>query len=183
MSLSLVEVFTEEQCKELVEAFDSADLVPDDYGFSPNSYGISNLPAANRHSLYMIERLFELRPELSSKKIVFKNTYTRKYLYNSKLRLHIDRPGLDYTFSVCIEKSDNFQWPLQVSNVSWDLGDWDDDLSDYSLWTNNCTSYNIDVGWAAFAEGRKYPHWRDLFPEGASDTERAVYIFYHWEEI
>ena len=176
------EIFTQEQCQEIISAFDSSALVPDDFGYSPNSFGIANLPAANKHSLLLTEKMFEaFRNPGSESRIRFKNSYTRKYLYGSELKLHVDRPGLDITLSVCLEIPENFHWPLKVSNVKWLEGDWNDTLSDYSSWTNDYTGYDLQVGQGAFALGRKYPHWRDPFP--GQEDQRAVYVFYHWEAI
>ncbi len=184
----VIEVFNADQCQEIVSCFDSADLVPDDYGFSPNSFGISNLRAANFYSLLLTEKVFEQDPALCNRRLVFKHSYARKYLPGSRLKLHIDRPGLDYTISVCLETPENFHWPLKISNAEWFHGDWTDNLNDYSQWLNNHSEFNLSAGQGVFAKGRSYPHWRETFPECqvTSDTSkelRAVYVFYHWEVI
>jgi len=184
----IVEVFNLDQCQEIVSNFDSSVIFPDDHGYSPNSFGIADLPAANYYVPFVTKLLLEYDQSLQSKRVIFKNSYTRKYLSNSHLRIHIDRPGLDYTISVCLESPDNFYWPLIVSNIEWTSGNWINDLESYNLWFNNHRKFNLVAGQGVFAQGRKYPHWRDTFPDIQDNSNwsreiRAVYVFYHWEII
>jgi len=183
MFSSVVKIFDTEQCQKIVYEFDSTNLFADDHGYSPNSFGIANLPLANQFVNLLTEKLLEWKPVLRSRQITFKNSFARKYLNGSKLKIHTDRPGLDYTCSVCLESPSNFQWPLKISNVPWDSADWVNSLPNYDRWTSDYTNYYADIGWGIFAEGRKYPHWRDTFPDQYGQQKRAVYVFYHWEEI
>jgi len=167
-------VFTQQECAELVSAFDaSPDKQSEDNAeaFYKNSYGVYNLP----ETLYHVGKLTQMvREKYPTAK--FANTYTRCYRKGSILGIHTDRSELDITMSVCLEKRPDRLWPLNISNRRW-YGDWDVH-TDPVPFKSDFYSVNAEVGEGAFCEGKKYPHWRD--PLDCDDDERAVYAFYHW---
>ncbi len=167
-------VFTQQECAELVSAFDaSPDKQSEDNAeaFYKNSYGVYNLP----ETLYHVGKLTQMvREKYPTAK--FANTYTRCYRKGSILGIHTDRSELDITMSVCLEKRPDRLWPLNISNKRW-YGDWDVH-TDPVPFKSDFYSVNAEVGEGAFCEGKKYPHWRD--PLDCDDDERAVYAFYHW---
>ena len=171
-----IAVFTSDQCQAIVQGFDSDIKLHDTSEYSPNTNGVYNLSAANKY----VDYVTNLLRQHNNINVAFQNSFTREYMAGSRLKLHTDRAGLDLTLSVCLEFPTGASWPLRVSNVEWTHGVWNNTLPDYSLWTTNCTDFDLKPGQGVIANGIKYPHWRDNMPE---NMHRAVYVFYHWNII
>lgn len=167
-------VLSPTQCREIVEAFDAAEHKNDESGlaFYSNSVGLTNLAATLEHAQRLTTQLSPRYPGL-----VFSNSYTRQYRRGSVLRPHTDRPGLDLTLSVCLEKDSPVAWPLNVSRRRWPHGEWRQDV-DLSPYLADFDRFDMAEGVGALCEGRKFPHWRDEFL--CEEGERAVFVFYHW---
>lgn len=167
-------VLSPDQCREIVRAFDAAEHKNDEssLAFYSNSVGITDLPATLVHAQRITEGLAARYPGL-----VFSNSYTRQYIRGSVLRPHIDRPGLDLTLSVCLEKDTPVAWPLHVSRRTWPHGEWRADV-DFEPYRADSRCYDMAEGVGALCEGRRHPHWREEFD--CAPGERAVYVFYHW---
>lgn len=167
-------VFTPQECAEIVHAFDQVENKLDENAeaYYRNSRGIGNLPITLTHVDRITKRIQEQYPGA-----VFSNTYTREYRKGSVLALHTDRPGLDLTLSICLEKSIPRAWPLNVSKVTYGKDVWETD-TDPTPYRASYDSYDMPEGVGAMCEGRKYPHWRDALE--CADDERVVCVFYHW---
>lgn len=53
--------------------------------------------------------------------IKFENSYCRTYHKGAQMTVHTDRPGLDVTVSLCIDKKVSEPYPLCVSTIEYDL--------------------------------------------------------------
>jgi len=167
-------VFSSDECSEIVREFDRADGKRDESSesFYKNSVGIGNLPTTLKHVNRLTQDIQKKYPGA-----VFSNTYTREYRKGSILGVHTDRPGLDLTLSVCLEKKTPVAWPLYISKQTYSGGDWDP-KTDTTKYRQEYTAYDMSEGVGSMCEGRKFPHWRD--PLECEDDERAIYVFYHW---
>jgi hypothetical protein len=123
-----------------------------------------------------VAELTELVSTIYNKPIKFSNTYSRIYRNGSYLGIHIDRPGLDITMSICVGKTAKMKWPLYVSLHPW-VGPWNTEQNK-EKWIDLHASINLNVGQAGLMEGIIYPHWRDLLT--CKSDEYALYVFYHW---
>jgi len=167
-------VFTPEECTEIVREFDHTDSKRDENSevFYKGSVGVGDLPTTHKH----IDRITgEIRKKFPG--AIFSNTYIREYRKGSILGMHTDRPGLDLTLSVCLEKKTPVAWPLCVSKQTYSKPEWDA-TTDPEPYRQEFVAYDMAEGVGAMCEGRKYPHWRDTFE--CDDNERAVFVFYHW---
>lgn len=168
-----VEIFNDIERAGLVAAFDAAPNKQNEDGksFYKNSFGVYNLP----ESLYYVSELTRfIRQKYPNAK--FNNTYARCYRKGSILGLHTDREGLDVTLSVCLDKNKDRYWPIYISNKEW-VGEWDSN-ADHTPYLSDAVAVNDKPGEGIICEGRKFPHWRNVFDCG--DDERALYVFYHW---
>jgi hypothetical protein len=171
-----MQIFTPQQCAEIVSAFDACDnqvaegeLQNDPY--YRNSYGLYQLPKALTHADYVTSIVKKIHPNIK-----FDSVYTRSYHNGSHLLVHTDRPDLDLTLSVCLENKRGYLWDLKVSNVPWE-GEWKNGI-DHTPWTGSYSTTHLGLGQGSLCEGRKYPHWRDTLV--CKPEERLVYAFYHW---
>jgi hypothetical protein len=172
-----LEVFTPEQCAELVAAFDASEQKNDESNlpndpYYRNSFGVYQLPAALKHAQHVTDIVAKVHPNIK-----FDSTYMRSYHNDSYLLVHTDRPGLDLTISICLENDKGYLWDLKVSNLPWEGGEWDNNI-DHSKWQGTYSTAHLGIGQGGLCQGRKYPHWRDTLvcPPG----DRLVYVFYHW---
>ncbi len=164
-------ILSPRECEKIVAEFDNSSQELDQGYIYKNSFGVYNLPATLRYTLRFEKIIKQTYPNIK-----FSNSYTRKYLTDSFLKLHTDRPVLDISVSLCIENNSNLNWPLHISNVAWE-GPWKLQ-SDYSNWTSDNNSYALNVGSGVLYQGHKFPHWRENFP--GSGDQRMLYIYYHW---
>lgn len=168
-------VFTPEECREVVVAFDLFPLKIDegsDKAFYGNSYGVYNLPQTLHYVGEFTRKLKKLYPTIQ-----FANTYTRCYRNGSYLGIHTDRTELDLTLSVCVENTSGTEWPLNISNVPWVAGAWDNTI-DVTPFKSDFKSHVLKTGEGVFCKGKEYPHWRDTLV--CEEAGRCVYVFYHW---
>lgn len=167
-------LLSSEECQEIVSEFDACDSKLDESGesFYRNSVGVGNLPTTIKHVDRLTAYIHKKYPGA-----VFSNSYTREYRKDSFLRIHTDRVGLDLTMSVCLEKNTPIAWPLHVSKKIYNSKEWSTSI-DVSAFTEDYDSYDMAPGVGVVCEGRKYPHWRELFD--CEENDRAVYVFYHW---
>jgi hypothetical protein len=142
---------------------------PQYYG---NSAGITNM----EQTMPYVPELTELVKTIYDRPIKFSNTYSRIYKNESYLGIHIDRPGLDITMSICVGKTAKMKWPLCVSLHPW-VGHWNPEQNK-DKWLDLYASINLNVGEAGLMEGIIYPHWRDTLI--CNPDEYALYVFYHW---
>lgn len=172
---ALLDLFTAKECEFLAAAFDAAPNKKDESPktqFYKNSQGVYNLP----ESLYFVSEI-DRRIKQKYPNAKFQNTYTRCYKKGSFLGLHVDRPKLDLTLSVCVEDKSKLGWPLNISR-KMHSGDWEV-TSANEHYKDDADAVVIPPGQAAICEGRTYPHWRD--PLDCADDDRLIYVFYHWE--
>ena len=170
-----IQIFTPEECKELADEFFAHPTKTDENGmpeFYKNSLGVFNLPRSLKHVERLTNVFIKKYPG-----IVFANSYTRLYQRHSVLKLHTDRKDLDLSLSVCLEDKNNLEWPLNISAKPYNEDDWDlnEDPVEYK---KSYVSAYCNLGYGAVVEGRKFPHWRDELLCG--ESQRALYIFYHW---
>ena len=171
-----LQIFTPQQCAELVAAFDAhegknveGELQNDPY--YRNSFGVYQLPESLKHAEHVTRIVKQVHPNIK-----FDSVYTRSYHNGSYLLVHTDRPDLDLTLSVCLENKRGFLWDLKISNVPW-VGDWKNGI-DHTPWTGSYSTTHLGIGQGGLCQGRKYPHWRDTLV--CAPDERVVYAFYHW---
>lgn len=123
-----------------------------------NSYGVGRLPAMENllqqwtPLLQQLLQLPELRPA---------NTYARIYYHGSTLKPHTDRPGLDYTMSVCLASTLTQPWPLQATD-------------NYG----QTVQANLLPGAGLLLHSAQLVHWRDSLVCGPS--QYAMQMFLHW---
>ena len=168
-------VFTLEECAEIVSAFDAFSDKKDESEqaeFYSNSYGVYNLPQTLYYVGAFTRALKKVYPSIK-----FANTYTRCYRNGSYLGIHTDRKELDLTLSICIENTKNIEWSLNISNLKWLKNTWDNSV-DVSQFKTDFKRHVLDVGTGIFCRGKEYPHWRD--PLQCGETDRVIYVFYHW---
>lgn len=170
-----MKLFTPEECKALVAAFDAYPNKNDETKSQPTYYkgstGVTNLPDTLYYVSEFTKQVKQFFPNAK-----FANTYTRCYNKDSFLGIHTDRTGLDLTLSICIENNGDYKWPLYVSNKTYS-GKWDNNI-DVSPYKESAKAMFADIGEGIAVEGRKHPHWRDPFQ--CKDGERIMYVFYHW---
>lgn len=166
-------VFTPEECVEIVREFDCAEKHDENSeSFYKGSVGVGNLPITQKHVDRLTKEIQKRFPGA-----VFSNTYTREYRKESILGIHTDRPGLDVTLSVCLEKKTPIAWPLKISKKIYDKTEWDKSTDPTSYYQDSI-AYDMSEGIGSICEGRKFPHWRDPFE--CEENERAIFVFYHW---
>jgi hypothetical protein len=147
------------------------DLIVENDQYYQNSFGFYNLP----ETMPFVARLERLVKKEYKCNLKFQNTYTRIYQNESFLGIHTDRPGLDFSISLCV-KNNSIEWPLCISNKSWN-GAWNPNV-DTADWTSDFIKVDLQEGDAVICEGSKLPHWRNTL--SCSSDEKLVYAFYHW---
>lgn len=94
-------------------------------------------------------------------KLLPRNSFGRIYYNGGTLDRHVDREGLDYTLSISLDSTLNFDWPL-----------WCIDLE------GNGAAISIANGDGGFVYGTKMTHWRD--PLVCGEDDYVVQLFMHW---
>lgn len=169
----MISIFSPEECASITAKFDAVEDKNDEKEvFYKNSKGVYNLPATWAYVDRITKRIQQRYPTAK-----FDSTYTRVYTRGSYLGIHTDRRGLDVSLSVCLEDRNNLEWPLYISTSKIDGEEWDPHV-DTSRFKKEFLGVVCPPGQGAIMEGRKHPHWRDELLCG--ETQRAVYVFYHW---
>ena len=177
-------ILNKTQCSKISDAMfllwaedaleDEASTQPEHY---KNSFGIRDLPEALEYKEY-IDNIIKQNYE----NIVFECAYTRLYQNGSYLKIHLDRPDLDLTLSICTFSNTNKEWPVSVSRNTINPKYFRHGVDKTNAFYEDVKEdIFTPVGWGATFEGRKYPHWRDSLVCGPD--EYIVQTFYHWKMI
>jgi len=127
-------------------------------------------------TLPLVQPLATQLSQVYKRPLRFANTYTRKYVNGSQLKIHTDREGLDVTVSLALQR--DVPWALHVSPVMLDEP-WDSvKHRDHSDWTRAYASYDLHLGDIAHCYGRKNPHWRSKLV--CEPHQSNIYVFFHW---
>lgn len=89
------------------------------------------------------------------------NPFSRIYYNESVLKPHVDRPGLDWTISLCLFTNINHDWPLKAKL---------EDGTIVEFPTVKCEGNLVN--------GRNLTHWRE--PLQCGPDEYVVQVFLHW---
>lgn len=108
-------------------------------------------------------------------KLKTNHTYTRVCKKDSVMGIHLDRPGLDVTVSVCIKR--DVPWELRISHTKKRRDFYHADTDYYK---QKYTGYDIELGQGVVCEGRLYPHWRERFI--GQDHQSNIYTFFHYSK-
>jgi hypothetical protein len=166
MHLDLGEILNEYECEYIKKEFLHFKEIgkinlESDNNFYKNSYG-GNTPI----TWYLLGRFLPLVEEKSGKKLKTANPYIRIYNNGSTLPEHVDRPGLDWTISVCIFTNLDSDWPLYVIDTTDDLGK---------------VPYPTKRGLAGLVDGRVTNHWREELK--CEEYQYVIQLFLHYTEL
>jgi len=162
MSYNLGNILTPQECEDLAleileEKSKGVIQYETDNRYYRNSYG--GITTGSWHTLRRFTPLVE---EKVGKRLTEANPYCRVYNSDSTLNEHIDRPGLDWTVSLCLYNNTGQDWPLYVREDS------------------QVISFPTLVGHGCLMNGTVYPHWRE--PLQCNDDQFFVMMFLHWSE-
>ena len=163
---NLGKVLTDEECNSLTFEIMQADRAGI---FRPEIntalYGNTAVSAPflpNKDKLF--ERFTPIVENLIGKKVNPNTIFTRIYQNSSILNPHTDRPGLDWTISICLFSNIGFDWTLDV------------ELDDDTI-----IHLPTITGYANLVNGRKLNHWREQLY--CSDFGKVAQTFLHFTEI
>ncbi|BBL73728.1 hypothetical protein [Methylomagnum ishizawai] len=89
------------------------------------------------------------------------NSYSRIYFKGAYLKPHVDRPGLDWTLSLC--SFAEVEWPISAQGL------------DYRI-----ASVPIAPGDGVLMRGTRQVHWREELR--CRPDQLVIQHFYHWSE-
>ncbi len=173
-------LLTQETCRSLVSEFNDSyytGKLPVTTGiyFATNSHGWYDQPGTIALVPYLTQIIQRDYGHLG--KIVFKNSYNRLYKKDSILRVHVDRPGLDITLSVCLKDDSNLRWPLFTTDHEW-VPAWLENFMDEPDPHYQRTGWVTEVGQGVCMLGTKTPHWRPQLQ--CEHRQFVVQCFWHW---
>jgi hypothetical protein len=163
LTYDLGQILTQEECDDLaLEILDEqsrgALRIETDTRYYRNSYG-----GITPGSWETLKKFTPLIVSTLGKEVKTENPYCRVYNNTSTLNEHVDRPGLDWTLSVCLFSNIETDWRLHVR-----------------INENEVQSFPTEVGKAALVRGGTLPHWRD--PLSCRDDQYVVMMFLHWSD-
>ncbi len=163
LTYDLGQILTQEECDDLaLEILDEqsrgALRIETDTRYYRNSYG-----GITPGSWETLKKFTPLIASTLGKEVKTENPYCRVYNNTSTLNEHVDRPGLDWTLSVCLFSNIETDWRLHVR-----------------INENEVQSFPTEVGKAALVRGGTLPHWRD--PLSCRDDQYVVMMFLHWSD-
>jgi hypothetical protein len=163
LTYDLGQLLTAEECENLAlevleEQSKGVLRIETDERYYRNSYG-----GITTGSWDTLKRFTPLIVNTLGREVRMENPYCRVYNNTSTLNEHIDRPGLDWTASLCLFNNLDTDWPLHVR-----------------INENEVQSFPTQVGSAALMRGGTLPHWRD--PLSCRDDQYVVMMFLHWSD-
>jgi len=163
LTYDLGQILTQEECDDLAleilaEQSRGALRIETDTRYYRNSYG-GITPGAWE----TLKKFTPLIVNTLGKEVKMENPYCRVYNNTSTLNEHVDRPGLDWTLSICLFSNIETDWCLHVR-----------------VNENEVQSFPTEVGKAALVRGGTLPHWRD--PLSCGDDQYVVMMFLHWSD-
>jgi hypothetical protein len=109
----------------------------------------------------LLKRFTPLVRALTRVEVEPANPFSRIYQNQSVLRPHLDRPGLDWTISLCLYTNLDNPWPLKAQ------------LPDGTI-----AEFPTIKGEGNLVNGRAISHWRE--PLICDPDKYVVQIFLHW---
>ena len=109
----------------------------------------------------LLERFTPLVKTITGVDVKPSNPFSRIYNNQSILRPHVDRPGLDWTISLCLFTNLDNDWPLKAKLENGTIIEFP---------TIKCEGNLVN--------GRELTHWRD--PLICDNGKYVVQVFLHW---
>lgn len=155
-------ILTDDECMDLgLEVLEQkqkgAVILEGDTRFYRNSYG-----GNTEGSWDMLHRFTPIVSELTGLNLKPANPYCRIYNNTSTLNSHVDRPGLDWTLSICLFTNIDHDWPLFAKIEEETIG------------------FSTRLGEGALMAGGVLEHWRE--PLVCSDDQYVIQMFLHWTQ-
>lgn len=130
-----------------------------DTRFYKNSFG-GDTPGAWE----CLHRFTPLAIQKSGKNLKAANPYCRIYNNGSTLNPHVDRPGLDWTISICLYSDISHPWPLIVKSQTGEL-----------------IEFVTACGEGSLVAGLELEHWRE--PLQCEESQSVIQMFLHWTDV
>ena len=163
LTYNLGQILTEEECEDLAleviqEQSKGVMRIETDTRYYRNSYG-----GITTGAWETLKKFTPLIVNTLGREVKMENPYCRIYNNTSTLNEHVDRPGLDWTASVCLFSNLDNDWQLHVK-----------------VNENEVQSFSTPLGHAALMRGGTLPHWRD--PLVCRDDQYVIMMFLHWSD-
>lgn len=158
---NLGQILNQEECEDLAleviqEQSKGVMRIETDTRYYRNSYG-----GITTGSWEMLKKFTPLIVNILGKEVKMENPYCRIYNNTSTLNEHIDRPGLDWTISLCLYSNLDTDWPLHVRVNEKEI-----------------QSFSTPPGHATLIQGGTLPHWRDSLV--CETNQYVIMMFLHW---
>ena len=144
--------------------------------FTENTEGVGKLPTTYSMLTRIDNRIQQDYGHLGN--VVFTHTYSRIYHPGSFLKVHVDRPGLDVTLTVCSHNDTGQEWPIWTTEAEWNMDWFRQKLMEPPADVDR-TPWYTRPGQAVCMLGTKTPHWRMTLE--CEPGQSVIQHFYHWK--